>query len=85
MSGCFTYSLQAWNVRPKNNTKWQSTAEFVEGFLIFLYGSTNIFLEHLANAGEPFSHQDLEHAAITVLFIGGGLVRYFPTMLATLS
>ncbi|KAH7029345.1 uncharacterized protein B0I36DRAFT_244651 [Microdochium trichocladiopsis] len=64
----------AWNVRPETNAKWQPTAEFVEGFLIFFYGSTNIFLEHLGNAGEPFSHQDLEHAAITVLFIGGGLL-----------
>jgi len=72
--GSFSDLGWAWNARPKSNTKWQPTAEFVEGFLIFLYGSTNIFLEHLANAGEPFSHQDLEHAAITVLFIGGGLL-----------
>ncbi|KXJ90649.1 hypothetical protein Micbo1qcDRAFT_164261 [Microdochium bolleyi] len=64
----------AWNVRPKSGAKRRPSAEFVEGFLIFLYGSTNIFLEHLGNAGEPFSHQDLEHAAITVLFIGGGLL-----------
>ncbi|KAK7744332.1 hypothetical protein SLS62_010235 [Diatrype stigma] len=63
----------AWNVRPKQSSqKWRPTAEFVEGFLIFLYGSTNIFLEHLGNAGKAFSSQDLEHVSITVLFIGGG-------------
>ncbi|KAI1249848.1 hypothetical protein MGN70_009464 [Eutypa lata] len=63
----------AWNVRPKQSSQiWRPTAEFVEGFLIFFYGSTNIFLEHLGNAGEAFSAQDLEHVSITVLFIGGG-------------
>lgn len=47
----------------------------MEGFLIFLYGSTNIFLEHLGkDADEAFSPQDLEHMSITVLFIGGGIV-----------
>ncbi|KAI1760919.1 hypothetical protein GGR53DRAFT_57784 [Hypoxylon sp. FL1150] len=67
----------AWNVRPKqkhSSQKWRPTAEFVEGALIFTYGSTNIFLEHLGNAGKEFSSQDLEHISITVLFIGGGLL-----------
>ncbi|KAK8022628.1 hypothetical protein PG993_013395 [Apiospora rasikravindrae] len=65
----------AWNVRPKQSTqKWRPSAEFVEGGLIFFYGSTNIFLEHLGSAGQAFSAQDLEHVSITVLFIGGGLL-----------
>ena len=68
-------TTQAWNVRPKKGTqRWRPTAEFVEGALIFTYGSTNIFLEHLGNSDEPFSAQDLEHISITVLFIGGGLL-----------
>ncbi|RYP73435.1 hypothetical protein DL771_003607 [Monosporascus sp. 5C6A] len=72
-SGSFAELGWAWNVRPKQSSqKWRPTAEFVEGFLIFLYGSTNIFLEHLGNAGKAFSSQDLEHVSITVLFIGGG-------------
>lgn len=79
-NSCFVCSatnlIQAWNLRLRSSTRWQPSAEFVEGFLFFLYGSTNIFLEHLGNAGKPFSHQDLEHVAITVLFIGGGLVRF---------
>lgn len=50
------------------------SAEFVESILIFLYGSTNIFLEHLAAWGSEWSAQDLEHISITVMFLGGGLV-----------
>ena len=42
--------------------------------MIFFYGSTNIFLEHLGGWGGAWSAQDLEHMSITVLFIGGGLV-----------
>ena len=52
------------------------SAEFVESFLIFFYGSTNIFLEHLGEWGQPWSAQDLEHISITVMFIGGGLVGF---------
>ncbi|KAK3346278.1 hypothetical protein B0T25DRAFT_571426 [Lasiosphaeria hispida] len=65
----------AWNVRPKAPTsrKWQPSAEFAESALIFTYGATNIFLEHLGNWGGEWSAQDLEHVSITVLFIGGGL------------
>ncbi|KAL2024767.1 hypothetical protein VTK56DRAFT_5588 [Thermocarpiscus australiensis] len=64
----------AWNVRPKRmGQKWRPSAEFVESALIFFYGSTNIFLEHLGGWGGEWSAQDLEHISITVLFIGGGL------------
>jgi hypothetical protein len=45
----------------------------VESFLIFFYGSTNVFLEHLAAWGNAWSAQDLEHISITVMFFGGGL------------
>ncbi|KAI0127969.1 hypothetical protein BJ170DRAFT_397076 [Xylariales sp. AK1849] len=74
-SGSFGELGWAWNVRPKQaSQKWRPTAEFVEGALIFTYGSTNIFLEHLGSDGSEFSSQDLEHISITVLFIGGGLL-----------
>ncbi|KAH6614735.1 hypothetical protein B0J18DRAFT_306625 [Chaetomium sp. MPI-SDFR-AT-0129] len=64
----------AWNIRPgRPGQKWQPSAEFVESGLIFFYGSTNIFLEHLGGWGGAWSAQDLEHMSITVLFIGGGL------------
>ena len=50
------------------------TAEFTESFLIFLYGSTNVFLEHLAAWGETWAPRDLEHVSISIMFFGGGLV-----------
>ena len=77
-SGSFAELGWAWNLRPKANSqqeqKFRPSAEFVESSLILLYGSTNIFLEHLGGWGGEWTAQDLEHMAITVLFIGGGLV-----------
>ncbi len=71
--------VQAWNLRPKYpGQKWCPSAEFVESALIFFYGSTNIFLEHLGGSSSEWSAQDMEHLAITVLFIGGGLVSHPP-------
>ena len=67
--------VKAWNIKPKSaGQAWRPSAEFVESALIFTYGSTNIFLEHLGNWGKEYSAQDLEHISITVLFLGGGLV-----------
>jgi hypothetical protein len=55
------------------------SAEFVESFLIFFYGMTNIFLEHLAAWGAEWTAEDLEHVSITVMFFGGGLVSRDPS------
>jgi hypothetical protein len=52
----------------------------VESFLVFVYGITNVFLEHLNAWGSEWTAQDLEHLAITFLFIGGGLVSQIPEM-----
>lgn len=57
--------------------RWRPSAEFVESALIFFYGATNIFLEHLSGWGGKWEARDLEHVSITVLFIGGGLVRTY--------
>ncbi|KAL9013522.1 MAG: hypothetical protein Q9173_001781 [Seirophora scorigena] len=76
--GCFAEYGWAWNVRPPvgmvtaRKAKVPS-AEFVESFVIFLYGSTNVFLEHLAAWGSAWTAQDLEHVSITIMFFGGGL------------
>lgn len=70
-AGCFANIGWAWNIKP-NKTK-KPSAEFVESFLIFFYGSTNVFLEHLAAWGKEWSAQDLEHISITIMFFGGGL------------
>ena len=52
--------------------------ETLECFLIFLYGITNIFLEHLSAWGQAWTAMDLEHVGISLLFIGGGLVSETP-------
>jgi hypothetical protein len=44
--------------------------------LIFIYGSTNVFLEHLAAWGGAWSATDLEHVSISIMFFGAGLVRF---------
>lgn len=49
------------------------TAEFTESFVIWLYGCTNVFLEHLAAWGGAWTAQDFEHVSISIMFFGGGL------------
>ncbi|ANB12393.1 hypothetical protein AWJ20_645 [Sugiyamaella lignohabitans] len=47
--------------------------EFIECFLIFFYGITNVFLERLANPHGAWAHKDLQHVSIAFMYIGGGL------------
>lgn len=68
----------AWNVKPSSGivSKWKAripSGEFTESFVIWLYGVTNVFLEHLAGWGGAWSATDLEHVSISILFFGGGL------------
>ncbi|KAG9848165.1 hypothetical protein KCU98_g5561, partial [Aureobasidium melanogenum] len=62
----------AWNICPTRDETWRPSAEFVESALICFYGCTNIFLEHISGWGGRWTSRDLEHVAISVLFIGGG-------------
>ena len=76
--GCFSEFGWAWNIRPSSamvgrRNAGVPSAEFVESFVIFLYGSTNVFLEHLAAWGDAWTAQDLEHVSISIMFFGGGL------------
>lgn len=79
--GAFENKGWSWNhkfITSKNDSHWQTkgtiTMEFVESFLIFFYGSTNIFLERLASSNSsPWSPKDLQHASIAFIFIGCGL------------
>ncbi|CRG82975.1 putative membrane protein YCR061W [Talaromyces islandicus] len=70
----------AWNRKPPAcvvSSGWKAkvpSGEFVESFVIWLYGVTNVFLEHLAGWGKPWTANDLEHVSISVMFFGGGLV-----------
>lgn len=47
--------------------------EFIEVFLVFFYGSTNIFLEHLASEDGKWKAKDLQHVSIAFLYLGAGL------------
>ncbi|KAI9884859.1 MAG: hypothetical protein M1823_003341 [Watsoniomyces obsoletus] len=78
--GCFADLGWAWNVRPeqKKPTVRRSSiempsAEFIESAVIFIYGASNVFLEHLAAWGEAWTAQDFEHVSISIMFFGGGL------------
>ncbi|KAJ5231132.1 hypothetical protein N7489_011840 [Penicillium chrysogenum] len=75
--GCWADLGWAWNKKPSASiVGWKSkvpSGEATESFVIFLYGATNVFLEHLSNAGKAWSATDLEHVSISVLFFGGGL------------
>ena len=76
--GCFADMGWAWNVKPPVGIVTARkarvpSAEFVESFVIFLYGASNVWLEHLAAWGSFWSAQDFEHVSISIMFFGGGL------------
>ncbi|RMZ82261.1 hypothetical protein DV738_g1905, partial [Chaetothyriales sp. CBS 135597] len=76
--GCFADFGWAWNLKPSGSEvgQWKAripSAEFTESFVIFLYGCTNVFLEHLGGRGGRWTAQDLEHVSIAIMFFGGGL------------
>ncbi|KAK9450828.1 uncharacterized protein V1518DRAFT_411815 [Limtongia smithiae] len=71
----------AWNVRPPMSRAKMSLGarffrcniEMVESGLIFFYGCTNVFMEHLGNKDGKWSHKDLQHVSIAFMYFGGGL------------
>ncbi|MCJ1477044.1 hypothetical protein MMC13_005715 [Lambiella insularis] len=77
--GSFADLGWSWNIKPPasvvgSRKAVMPTAEFVESFLIFFYGITNVFLERLGSSSDDaWSAGDLEHASISVMFFGGGL------------
>ena len=78
--GCFADFGWAWNIKPGKDIvgsrrAWVPSAEFTESFVIWFYGASNVFLEHLSAWGKAWSPMDLEHISITIMFFGGGLVR----------
>ncbi|KAL4990342.1 hypothetical protein BDW68DRAFT_154554 [Aspergillus falconensis] len=77
MMGCWADLGWAWNVKPPREiVGWKAnirSGEFTESAVIFSYGVSNIFLEHLGGWGKAWTATDLEHVSIAVLFFGGGL------------
>lgn len=77
--GCFAELGWAWNIKPSRSEVGRRkanlpSAEFVESFVIWLYGAMNVWLEHLAAWGGEWTAQDFEHVSISIMFFGGGLV-----------
>ena len=77
--GCFAALGWSWNVKPPasivgGRAAGAPSAEFVESLIIFLYGSTNMWLERLGKLTPEWSSTDLEHVSISIMFFGGGLV-----------
>jgi len=77
--GCFSDLGWAWNRKPGAEIVGPGkarlpTAEFVESFVIFFYGASNVFLEHLGAWGRAWTAMDFEHVSITIMFFGGGLL-----------
>jgi hypothetical protein len=73
-TGCFAARGWAWNSQDSAADQKPKSFETIECSLIFLYGISNVFLEHLNAWGEAWSPMDFEHVSISLLFIGGGLV-----------
>ncbi|KAK0551516.1 hypothetical protein OC846_003231 [Tilletia horrida] len=71
--GAYAEHGWAWNARPK--TSRVPSAEFVESFVIFLYGATNTWMERFgAKAGDPYSVKQVQHISIAVMYWFAGLV-----------
>ena len=75
--GCFAELGWAWNLRPpfgivSPRKARIPSAEFVESLVIFLYGASNVWLQHMAAWGSAWSAQDFEHVSISIMFFGGG-------------
>ncbi|KIK65408.1 hypothetical protein GYMLUDRAFT_351680 [Collybiopsis luxurians FD-317 M1] len=70
--GAFSELGWAWNRAPSAG---YPSAEFVESFVIFLYGVTNTWMERFgAHAGDPFTTKQIQHIGIAVMFWFAGLV-----------
>lgn len=65
----------AWNARPssKRNSKVPS-GEFVECFVIFLYGISNVWLERIGAAhSDPYTIKQVQHISIAGMFWFAGM------------
>ncbi|CEH18259.1 hypothetical protein CBOM_04672 [Ceraceosorus bombacis] len=83
--GAYSELGWAWNRRPSaRNSRdssappWQRnavSAEWVESFVCFFYGSTNMWMERFgAEAGDPYTIKQIQHIGIAVMFCFCGLV-----------
>ncbi|KAL6942582.1 hypothetical protein ACO0QE_003764 [Hanseniaspora vineae] len=82
------YTKQDYTTRKMNTQGWWRflpksgvNMDFIEVFLICFYGTTNVFLEHLASEDGKWTAKDLQHVSIAFMYIGSGacglLVEYY--------
>jgi len=70
--GSFSEWGWAWNRAPSGR---HVSAEFVESFVIFVYGITNTWMERFgAHPGDPYTTKQIQHISIAVMFWYAGLV-----------
>ncbi|KIJ70236.1 hypothetical protein HYDPIDRAFT_77408 [Hydnomerulius pinastri MD-312] len=70
--GSYSEMGWAWNISPIGNSV---SAEFVESFIIFLYGITNTWMERFGvQPGDPYTTKQVQHISIAVMFWFAGLV-----------
>jgi hypothetical protein len=74
--GAFAEYGWAWNSLPSSQRhSLVPSAEFVECFVIFLYGVTNTWMERFGAApGSPFTIKQVQHISIAVMFWFAGLI-----------
>lgn len=61
--GAFYESGWAWN----RSESPLVSAEFVESFVMFLYGLVGKFTERIGKEGSPYSMKDYEHISIALM------------------
>ncbi|CAH7671583.1 hypothetical protein PPACK8108_LOCUS6375 [Phakopsora pachyrhizi] len=50
------------------------SAEMIESIVVFIYGSTNVWMERFGTApGEPYTVKQVQHVSIAMMFAFGGL------------
>ena len=86
--GSFSELGWAWNRIPVAHRKNVPTAEFVESFVVFLYGISNTWMERFgAEPGDPYTARQVQHISIAVSPPFGGSCHQSPFLmnLRTLS
>ena len=77
--GAFADFGWAWNIKPTASTvpEWKKkvpTGEAVESGVIFVYGATQVWMEHLGSDDGVWSHKDLQHVSIAIMMFWAGLI-----------
>lgn len=79
--GSFSELGWAWNKIPVSHRNNVPTAEWVESFVIFLYGISNTWMERFgAKPGDPYTTRQVQHISIAVSRPLGNESLLWPTL-----